>query len=85
VDHSQLARAEDAICRLNGEFTLGSGQVAKEYFDSCPFESGARPYGTYLLSELLFVQVSPHSDVRSRAHLDTYALIGGRDGLCSQV
>src|SRR3954467_2959519 len=36
-----LAAAIDACCRLTGEFTLRSGQVAGEYFDKYLFE--ARP------------------------------------------
>ncbi len=36
-----LARDIDACCRLSGEFTLRSGQVASEYFDKYLFE--ARP------------------------------------------
>jgi orotate phosphoribosyltransferase len=36
-----LARDVDACCRLEGEFTLRSGQVATEYFDKYLFE--ARP------------------------------------------
>ncbi|MCB1253969.1 MAG: hypothetical protein M9891_02425 [Austwickia sp.] len=39
MDHSDLARALDATCRLTGEFTLRSGQVAHEYFDKYRFES----------------------------------------------
>lgn len=34
-----LAREIDACCRLTGEFTLRSGQVASEYFDKYLFES----------------------------------------------
>ena len=34
-----LARDVDACCRLTGEFTLRSGQVATEYFDKYLFES----------------------------------------------
>ena len=34
-----LARDVDACCRLTGEFTLRSGQVASEYFDKYLFES----------------------------------------------
>jgi orotate phosphoribosyltransferase len=34
-----LAREIDARCRLHGEFTLRSGQVAGEYFDKYLFES----------------------------------------------
>ncbi len=34
-----LARDIDACCRLTGEFTLRSGQVASEYFDKYLFES----------------------------------------------
>ncbi len=36
-----LARDIDSTCRLTGEFTLRSGQVAREYFDKYLFE--ARP------------------------------------------
>ncbi len=34
-----LARDVDAACRLTGEFTLRSGQVAAEYFDKYLFET----------------------------------------------
>jgi len=34
-----LARDVDARCRLTGEFTLRSGQVAGEYFDKYLFET----------------------------------------------
>ena len=34
-----LARDVDRCCRLHGEFTLRSGQVASEYFDKYLFES----------------------------------------------
>ncbi|MBB6628368.1 orotate phosphoribosyltransferase [Nocardioides sp. KIGAM211] len=34
-----LAADIDAICRLTGEFTLRSGQVATEYFDKYLFEA----------------------------------------------
>ena len=34
-----LARDVDACCRLTGEFTLRSGQVAPEYFDKYLFEA----------------------------------------------
>jgi orotate phosphoribosyltransferase len=34
-----LARDIDACCRLHGEFTLRSGQVASEYFDKYLFET----------------------------------------------
>lgn len=37
-----LARDVDACCRLTGEFTLRSGQVASEYFDKYLFESDPR-------------------------------------------
>jgi orotate phosphoribosyltransferase len=37
-----LARDIDACCRLTGEFTLRSGQVASEYFDKYLFESDPR-------------------------------------------
>ena len=36
---SALARDIDAHCRLTGEFTLRSGQVASEYFDKYHFET----------------------------------------------
>jgi orotate phosphoribosyltransferase len=41
VDHDDaaLARDIDARCRLTGEFTLRSGQVAGEYFDKYLFET----------------------------------------------
>lgn len=35
----ELARDIDAHCRLTGEFTLRSGQVASEYFDKYLFET----------------------------------------------
>jgi orotate phosphoribosyltransferase len=35
----KLARDVDSCCRLTGEFTLRSGQVASEYFDKYLFES----------------------------------------------
>ena len=38
-DLTALARDVDACCRLTGEFTLRSGQVASEYFDKYLFES----------------------------------------------
>ncbi len=34
-----LARDIDSCCRLTGEFTLRSGQIASEYFDKYLFES----------------------------------------------
>jgi orotate phosphoribosyltransferase len=34
-----LARDVDACCRLSGEFTLRSGQIASEYFDKYLFEA----------------------------------------------
>jgi orotate phosphoribosyltransferase len=37
--HDDLARDIDARCRLTGEFTLRSGQVASEYFDKYLFET----------------------------------------------
>ncbi|GAA2138963.1 orotate phosphoribosyltransferase [Nocardioides koreensis] len=37
-----LARDIDALCRLTGEFTLRSGQVASEYFDKYLFEADPR-------------------------------------------
>jgi orotate phosphoribosyltransferase len=64
-DLSALARDVDACCRLTGEFTLRSGQVASEYFDKYLFESdpallarvvdemvGLVPSGTDLLGGL---------------------------------
>lgn len=39
VDAESLADAIDRACRLTGEFTLRSGQVASEYFDKYRFES----------------------------------------------
>ncbi len=36
---TDLARDIDACCRLTGEFTLRSGQVAGEYFDKYLFEA----------------------------------------------
>jgi orotate phosphoribosyltransferase len=38
-DPARLARDIDAHCRLTGEFTLRSGQVASEYFDKYLFET----------------------------------------------
>src|SRR6201991_3714490 len=38
-DDPALAREVDARCRLTGEFTLRSGQVASEYFDKYLFET----------------------------------------------
>jgi orotate phosphoribosyltransferase len=38
-DDPALARDIDAHCRLTGEFTLRSGQVASEYFDKYLFET----------------------------------------------
>jgi orotate phosphoribosyltransferase len=38
-DDTALARDIDARCRLTGEFTLRSGQVAGEYFDKYLFET----------------------------------------------
>jgi orotate phosphoribosyltransferase len=38
-DESALARDIDARCRLTGEFTLRSGQTAREYFDKYLFET----------------------------------------------
>jgi orotate phosphoribosyltransferase len=38
-DDAALARDIDARCRLTGEFTLRSGQVAGEYFDKYLFET----------------------------------------------
>lgn len=40
-----LAADVDACCRLTGEFTLRSGQVASEYFDKYLFESDPRLLG----------------------------------------
>ena len=64
-DDTALARDVDACCRLTGEFTLRSGQVASEYFDKYLFESdpallarvvdrmlGLVPEGTELLGGL---------------------------------
>ncbi len=39
MSDTTLARDVDACCRLTGEFTLRSGQVASEYFDKYLFES----------------------------------------------
>jgi orotate phosphoribosyltransferase len=39
VTDETLARDIDACCRLTGEFTLRSGQVASEYFDKYLFEA----------------------------------------------
>lgn len=39
---TDLARDIDALCRLTGEFTLRSGQVASEYFDKYLFEADPR-------------------------------------------
>jgi orotate phosphoribosyltransferase len=38
-DLAQLAHEVDARCRLQGSFTLRSGQVSNEYFDKYLFES----------------------------------------------
>lgn len=38
MTNTELASAIDARCRLHGEFTLRSGQVADEYFDKYLFE-----------------------------------------------
>jgi orotate phosphoribosyltransferase len=38
-DDPALARDIDSRCRLTGEFTLRSGQVASEYFDKYLFET----------------------------------------------
>src|SRR3954453_97984 len=38
-DGAALARDIDARCRITGEFTLRSGQVASEYFDKYLFET----------------------------------------------
>ena len=64
TDHT-LAADVDACCRLTGEFTLRSGQVASEYFDKYLFEAqpellarvvdrmvGLVPDGTELLGGL---------------------------------
>lgn len=39
MDDETLARDIDAACRLTGEFTLRSGQVADTYFDKYLFEA----------------------------------------------
>ena len=39
MDDATLAADIDAHCRLTGEFTLRSGQVASEYFDKYLFET----------------------------------------------
>ena len=39
MNDPDLARDVDACCRLHGEFTLRSGQVASEYFDKYLFEA----------------------------------------------
>ncbi len=39
MDDASLAADVDECCRLSGEFTLRSGQVAAEYFDKYLFES----------------------------------------------
>lgn len=38
MTNPELASAIDARCRLHGEFTLRSGQLADEYFDKYLFE-----------------------------------------------
>jgi orotate phosphoribosyltransferase len=38
-DLARLAREVDARCRLQGSFTLRSGQISEEYFDKYLFES----------------------------------------------
>ena len=65
MDDATLAADINAHCRLTGEFTLRSGQVASEYFDKYLFESdpalltrvademvGLVPEGTELLGGL---------------------------------
>jgi orotate phosphoribosyltransferase len=42
MSDATLAADIDACCRLTGEFTLRSGQVASEYFDKYLFESDPR-------------------------------------------
>ena len=39
TEDADLARDVDACCRLSGEFTLRSGQIASEYFDKYLFEA----------------------------------------------
>jgi orotate phosphoribosyltransferase len=39
MDDATLAHDIDSCCRLTGEFTLRSGQIASEYFDKYLFES----------------------------------------------
>ena len=39
MELDSLAREIDSACRLRGQFTLRSGQVASEYFDKYLFES----------------------------------------------
>ncbi|WP_217428084.1 orotate phosphoribosyltransferase [Microlunatus speluncae] len=41
MDRTALAREIDSVCRLQGTFTVRSGQVVSEYFDKYLFE--ARP------------------------------------------
>ena len=47
----KLARDVDSCCRLTGEFTLRSGQVASEYFDKYLFESDPVLLASVLLAE----------------------------------
>lgn len=39
MDRDALAAEIDAVCRLQGSFTVRSGQVVSEYFDKYRFES----------------------------------------------
>jgi orotate phosphoribosyltransferase len=39
MEHAELARRVGGLCRLTGEFTLRSGQVASTYFDKYLFEA----------------------------------------------
>ncbi|MGC5585878.1 hypothetical protein [Ornithinimicrobium sp. W1665] len=39
TDARELAAAIDAVCRIQGEFTLRSGLTSPEYFDKYRFET----------------------------------------------
>ncbi|GAB3745330.1 orotate phosphoribosyltransferase [Microlunatus parietis] len=39
MDRDALAKEIDAVCRLQGTFTVRSGQIVSEYFDKYRFES----------------------------------------------
>lgn len=56
-----LAADIDACCRLTGEFTLRSGQVASEYFDKYLFESDPRLLGR--VADQMVALVPPHTEL----------------------